>query len=145
MTSTPGRRTVALSVNSGTTTVPTMQPAAAYQELTEALLAADEPALQRLVADDCRIIGPKGFHLSKQEWIQAHVSDVYEMKTLENQVGNVATYGEVAVLVVRQESLCIFHGERIDGTFQTLSVWHRAGEPVPWQLVALQYTAISSA
>jgi len=119
--------------------------AAAHEELIAALLATDEVQLRRLVADRCHIIGPKGFHLSAEEWIQAHVSEVYELRSIDQQQTTVEEFGPAAVVLARQESVCVFHGERIDGLFQTLGVWHRAEDPATWRLVALQYTAVSEA
>jgi Domain of unknown function (DUF4440) len=120
-------------------------PAAAQRELMAALLAADEPALRRLVAEDCQIIGPKGFQLSKSEWISAHVDDVYELRSIDNRETRIDFYGDTAVIVGLQDSACIFRGKQIDGLFRTLSVWHHHLEVADWQLVALQYTAVSEA
>ena len=120
-------------------------PTAAQQELMAALLAADEPALRRLVAEGCQIIGPKGFQLSKSEWIGAHVDAVYELRSLDNRETRIDLYGDTAVIVALQDSACVFRGEHIDGLFRTLSVWHHQLEVADWQLVALQYTAVSEA
>lgn len=123
------------------------QPAAAsaHEDLMAALLATDEARLRLLVADSCHIIGPKGFHLSKDEWIHAHVADVYELRSINQRETEVADFGSTAVIHARQDSVCVFHGERIDGLFQTLSVWHLAEDSPGWQLVALQYTAVGAA
>jgi hypothetical protein len=103
------------------------------------------PSLRQLVADTCHIIGPKGYHLTKDEWIQAHVADLYELRSIDQRETSVEDFGATAVILARQESVCVFHGERIDGLFQTLGVWHQTGDPASWQLMALQYTAVSAA
>ncbi len=59
-------------------------PTSVHNELSRALLAADEVTLRRLVADDCQVIGPKGFHISKEEWIRPHVDNVYELQSLDD-------------------------------------------------------------
>lgn len=115
-------------------------PTSVHNELSRALLAADEVTLRRLVADDCQVIGPKGFHISKEEWIRPHVDNVYELQSLEILESTHAVHDQSAVIVDLQQSACVFRGERIDGLFRVLSVWRR--EPDGWQLAALQYTAV---
>lgn len=113
----------------------------AHGALARALLAKDEPALQALVSDRCRIIGPKGFHIAKQEWIQPHVDDVYELVSLDVRDSVIESFDSTTVVVDLQESVCIYRGERIEGLFRVISVWHR--EDTAWEVVALQYTAVS--
>jgi hypothetical protein len=116
-------------------------PALPHRDLFDALLGRDGEALDRIVADDCQIIGPKGFLISKQDWIGTHMGDVYELLALEIVDSAVHGWGDSAVTVDLQQSACIFHGERIEGLFRVLSVWH-AGDG-GWQLVGLQYTTAS--
>jgi hypothetical protein len=118
-------------------------PASAHAELSRALLAAEELTLRRLVADDCQIVGPKGFHISKEEWIGPHVDNVYELQSLEILESTQAVHDQSAVIVDLQQSACVFRGEQIDGLFRVLSGWRR--EPDGWQLAALQYTGVSDA
>lgn len=112
----------------------------AHHAVAQALREKDESTLERLVSDRCRIIGPKGFSISKQEWIRPHVDDVYELVTLEVIESSTEEFGSTAVVVDLHQSVCIFKGERIEGLFRVTSVWHH---DEAWQLVALQYTAVS--
>jgi len=115
--------------------------AEAHHRLAEALLASDEPTLRRLVADDCQIIGPKGFQLSKDGWIGPHTADLYDLESLEVLESIRSEHGDTAIVVELQQSACVFHGERIEGLFRVLSVWRNETES--WQLAALQYTAVA--
>lgn len=112
------------------------------QALNEALVDGDAPALQRLVATDCRIIGPKGFVVATDEWIEVHSSGVYELVFLRTVESEVISYGDAAVRSDVQESKCIFHGEEISGLYRVLSVWVR--QDTSWQLAAIQYTAMAA-
>ncbi len=109
----------------------------AHAALRTALLGKDEPALQRLVADRCSIIGPKGFHIAKQDWIRPHVDDVYELVALDVVETDTETYGDTSIVVEVQQSHCVYNGEHIKGLFRVTSVWHRD------EVVSLQYTAIA--
>ena len=109
-----------------------------------ALFAGDRESLDQLVAQGRQIIGPKGFQIAKDDWIHAHVDDVYELESLSILQTDGREWADSAVITDREQSACIFHGERIEGLFRVLSVWHR-DESKHWRLEALQYTAASEA
>jgi hypothetical protein len=112
----------------------------AYRELLIAL-GGDTATLEQRVADRCTVIGPKGFLISKPEWIDAHSGHVYEQVALDSLERDVQVYGDTAVCVDLQHSECLFKGQLITGLFRVLSVWtrHESG----WQLVAIQYTSVA--
>jgi hypothetical protein len=113
----------------------------AQQRLNQALVDGDFAALHELVVDDCRIVGPKGFIVAKDEWIDVHASGVYEQVLLETVVSEVLEHAETVIRSDIQRSECVYRDEHVDGLFRVLSVWVRtAGH---WQLAATQYTAIS--
>ncbi len=114
----------------------------AQEELIAALLRGDAHTLDPLVALDCRIIGPKGFVISKAEWIGTHQESVYTQVTLENIETDVRVYGDAAIRWDVQHSVCRYHGETIEGLFNVTGVWIRDDDR--WQLISLQYTARSS-
>ena len=115
--------------------------AQAHRQVLGALVEGDRSTLEHLVSDDCQIVGPKGFMIGKDEWIGTHSEGVYEQVLLEVEQSQVTTYDGLAVRCDLQRSECLFHGETIAGLFRVLNVWRRAG--ASWQLVAIQYTAVS--
>jgi Domain of unknown function (DUF4440) len=115
--------------------------AESHQQVLDALVAGDRESLGRLVADDCRIVGPKGFLIGTEEWIEAHHSGVYEQVMLQVEHTELTVRDDVAVRCDLQRSECLFRGETIMGLFRVLNVWARADEG--WQLVGIQYTAVA--
>jgi hypothetical protein len=113
---------------------------AAQQRLNHALVTADPVTLAELVAPGCRIIGPKGFIVAKNEWIDVHSSGVYEQLLLRTVESELFDYGNTAIRSDVQQSECIYRGEYITGLFRVLSVWVRTASH--WQLAATQYTAL---
>lgn len=111
----------------------------AYDDVVAGLRAGDLDLLRARVAEDCRIVGPKGFLIGRTEWIESHDGSVFEQISLETVESEVLDYGPTAVRLDLQESECLFKGERISGAFRVLSVW-RDKEP-GWQLTLIQYTA----
>ncbi|HZC26416.1 MAG TPA: nuclear transport factor 2 family protein [Actinopolymorphaceae bacterium] len=114
--------------------------AESQQALNTALMDGDAEELERLVATDCRIVGPKGFIVAKDEWINVHSSGVYELVFLRTVQSEVISYGDAAVRCDVQHSKCIYKGQDISGEYRVLSVWVRKDSS--WQLAAIQYTAM---
>ena len=110
------------------------------RRLNDALADGDAARLEELVAPDCRIIGPKGFLIAKDEWIGVHASHVYEMVFLRTLEADLIDYGDTAIRCDVQQSECVYQGETISGLFRVLSVWVRPTGH--WRLAAIQYTAL---
>jgi hypothetical protein len=117
-----------------------------------ALLRGDAPVLEAIVADECRIIGPKGFFIDRDEWIGTHQDSDYEQVRLESRDVELQAYGDTVIRWEVQDSRCLFKGETIDGLFRVTQVWVRQAaaqqrgaeqpEAGRWRLAALQYTAV---
>ena len=113
----------------------------AYEEVVAGLRAGDQDLLRRRVARECRVVGPKGFLIGRDEWIASHDGQVFEMLALETVESEVARYDDTATRLDLQRSECLFNGEQISGLYRVLSVWR--AEPAGWQLRLIQYTAVS--
>jgi ketosteroid isomerase-like protein len=107
-----------------------------------ALLGGDAAALEAMVASECRIIGPKGFFIDRDEWIGTHQDSDYQQVRLESRDVELRTYGDTAIRWEVQDSRCLYKGATIDGLFRVTQVWIRQAETERWRLAALQYTAV---
>jgi uncharacterized protein (TIGR02246 family) len=112
------------------------------EALIAALLHGDAQTLDTVIAPDCRIIGPRGFVTTRDEWIGAHQESTYTQVKLENAETDVRIYGDAAIRWEVQESVCRYHGETIEGRFNVTGVWVLSDGR--WQLTSLQYTALPS-
>lgn len=116
-----------------------------FQELKEnlnrALLASDGKTLHELVAPEARIVGPKGFLISREEWIGVHAESVYEQVKLETRETETADYDTAAIRVDVVDSERRYRGETILGQFRVMQVWVMDGGR--WQMAAIQYTALA--
>jgi hypothetical protein len=82
----------------------------------------DASALDALLAADFRAVGPRGFVLDKQQWL-----DRYRSGDLVNQSFNlddvdVRSYGAVAVAVASQTQQATYQGHPADGRFRVTLV-----------------------
>jgi hypothetical protein len=117
------------------------QLAESHQRVLDALVDGDGESLDRLLAENCQIVGPKGFLISKRDWIEAHQAEIYEQVMLDVEHTELSVHDDVAVRCDLQRSECLFRGETITALFRVLNVWARADEA--WQLVGIQYTAVA--
>jgi ketosteroid isomerase-like protein len=107
-----------------------------------ALLRGDAAVLESMVADDCRIIGPKSFFIDRAEWIGTHEAGNYEQVRLESREIELRVHGDTAIRWEVQDSSCRYNGEAIDGLFRVTEVWIR--QPDRWRLASLQYTSLTA-
>jgi Domain of unknown function (DUF4440) len=110
--------------------------------VNQALLASDWATLNDLVAPNARIIGPKGFMISRDEWIGAHQDTGYQQVRLDATDTEVHAYDQAGIRVDSVESECTYHGETITGRLRVTQAWMT--EHGQWQLAAVQYTALPS-
>lgn len=107
-------------------------------------LAGDVGFLRAALADDFVGVGPRGFALTKEQWLDRHESGALEYGSFA--LGQIETrlYGNAAVVVCRQDSEGIYEDE--DGRYDIherfrvtlVFVRQRAG----WHLAGLQLSPI---
>lgn len=101
----------------------------------------DTAALDRILADEFVGIGPRGFMLTKQEWLQRHQAGalVYDALSLDDV--QVRAYGgDTAVMVARETQAARYQGQPMPGEFRTTLVWVR--QDGSWRLAGTQLSPI---
>jgi len=110
------------------------------ERVNTALLESDWETLNDLVTPDARIIGPRGFIISRDEWIGVHQGSDYQQVKLEASDTEVHTYDSAGIRFDVVDSECSYKGETIAGHFRVTQVW--ATDRGRWQLAAVQYTSL---
>lgn len=64
--------------------------------------AGDVAALDRYLAEDFLAVGPLGFMLSRQDWLDRHASGALTYESFELSETVTRRYGDVTVVVARQ-------------------------------------------
>jgi hypothetical protein len=67
-------------------------------------------------------VGPLGFTLTKQEWIQRHRSDDLAYQTLAWQAPSVCRYGDAAIVIAAQTQTATCRGTQVAGRFRVTQV-----------------------
>ncbi len=112
---------------------------ALQNEFDRAELHADAEALQRLLVDDFLSIGPRGFVLDKQEWIDRHVHFTYhELGTSELDV---RLYDKTAIVRNVQRNRATYKDQQVELAVRVSQVWVHLRDG--WRLAAIQFSPLA--
>ncbi len=99
----------------------------------------DTSKLDELLTNDFIGIGPKGFVLTRQQWLQRFSGGLkYESITV-NDV-QATCYDKAAIAVARQSQKATFNDNRADAELRMMQTW--VEDSGTWKLAALQYSTI---
>jgi ketosteroid isomerase-like protein len=105
------------------------------QQWVAAELHGDTAFLDRTLTDDFVGIGPLGFVLSKQDWLQRYRNGL-AYQTLALEAPQVRDYGAAAVLVGVQAQHATYGGQVMQGRFRLTLIWVR--QAADWRLAGCQ-------
>jgi hypothetical protein len=114
--------------------------ATAQQRFDAAELGADTQTLQELLAEDFLSIGPKGFVLSKSEWIDRHVHFTYH--SLETSDVDIRTYGsDTAIVRNIQRNRATYRDTESEIAVRVSQTWVR--QSGSWRLAGIQFSPLA--
>jgi hypothetical protein len=114
--------------------------ARAQQRFDAAELAADTETLQELLAEDFLSIGPKGFVLTKSEWIDRHVHFTYH--ALDTDDVDIRTYNsDTAIVRNVQRNRATYQGNESEIAVRVSQTWVRQGGA--WRLAGIQFSPLA--
>lgn len=99
-------------------------------------LEGDVATLDEMATDDFRLVGPLGFVLDKQQWLDRYRSGAFETTSLAWRDVEVRDYGEAAVSIGVQEQEAAFQGAPSNGSFRITHVWVRGSDG--WSIASIQ-------
>ena len=91
-------------------------------EWTAAERSGDAAALDKLLADDFIGVGPLGFKLSKQDWLDRHAAGDLKYRTFELADIAVRRYGDAAVVIAQQSAAGAYRGHEVPGDLRVTLV-----------------------
>jgi uncharacterized protein (TIGR02246 family) len=109
-------------------------------DLREAWLRGDTATLQRLLADDWKIIHTNGREQTKAQFIEAIKSGRIKFKSMEFDEVEVRVYGDAAVVTARSTNRVEFRGQESSGQVRFTRVYVRRREE--WRVVTEQASHI---
>jgi uncharacterized protein (TIGR02246 family) len=107
-------------------------------------LDGDTASLKEILADDFVAVGPRGFSLTRQQWIARHEAENLKYGSFGLDEAEVRTYGDAAIVVCRQTAAGVYADENgrydIDERFRATLVFVR--QRGAWLLAGLQLSPI---
>ena len=94
----------------------------------DAELQGDADALDALLADDFVAVGPRGFVLNRQQWLDRYRSGDLRNEAFSWQDVAVRDYGEAAIAVGVQAQRTFYQGHDASGRFRLTLVAVRRGD-----------------
>jgi ketosteroid isomerase-like protein len=107
---------------------------AAETRLIEAMRTSDVRALDELIHDRLRFIGPDGAVYSKEDDLSRHRSGFQRMSRIEVERLDIEMHGEIAIAIVDTRLEGSIDGAPFAGRYRYLRVWQKL-EP-GWVIIA---------
>jgi ketosteroid isomerase-like protein len=96
----------------------------------------DSAALDELLAADFAAVGPRGFVLTRQQWLDRYRSGDLKNEALTLRDASVREYGDSAITIAVQEQRATFQGHDASGRFRLgIVAVRQAGR---WVIAGLQ-------
>jgi hypothetical protein len=111
------------------------------QERVAAELRGDVAFLDQLVTEDFGAIGPLGFTLTREQWLDRYRSGDFRYRSLVWDQVTVRVYGDAAVVTGRETQEADYKGQDSSGQFRTTQVYVKQGGM--WHLAAIQFSPIA--
>jgi ketosteroid isomerase-like protein len=115
------------------------------EDWAAAELRGDTVTLGRILADDFVAVGPRGFMLSKEQWLSRHDSGNLTYKAFEWDEVMVRVHGDAAVIIGRETASAVYEvGEvrhEIQDQFRATLVF--VEEQGRWLLLGLHLSPIA--
>jgi len=104
-------------------------------------LSADVAELDALSVTDFTLVGPLGFVLDKEQWLDRYRSGAFEAHSLTWTDIAVRDYGDAAVVIGRYTQEASYQGRRSDGTFRCTQIVVR--QDADWLLAGIHLSPIA--
>ena len=102
----------------------------------------DPAALEDLLTDDFAALGPRGFQLDKEQWLQRFRAGGYLNTRLDWQDLQISDYGETAIVRGVQTSEGSYEGQKVGGQFRGTQVYVK--QDGAWKLAAMQLSEMAA-
>lgn len=102
--------------------------------------AGDTAALGALAVPGFQLVGPLGFVLDRQQWMQRYRSGDLHTATLDWAIESVRVYGDAAVTIGTHTQTGDYRGRPIDGAFRSTHVAVRRDGR--WQLASIHLSPV---
>ena len=107
---------------------------------SRAEMGADTDTLEAISTSDFTLVGPLGFVLDKQQWLERYRSGELVTGSLSLEDPAIRVYGEAAVTIARHIQRASYKGRPVDGQFRTTHIAVRVDRR--WLLAGIHLSPI---
>jgi hypothetical protein len=113
------------------------------ERCAEAQRRSDLDALSELLTDDFRLVGPLGFVVPKQLWLEQFRTGALQIESLTWDEVDIRTYAytNFAIAIGKLTQTAAYAQARSDGQFRVTAI--AIGHDATWQLAGAHYSAIA--
>jgi len=111
------------------------------EDRAHAELRGDTVFLKRLLADDFVGIGPRGFTLTKEQWLERLASGDLRYESLTWSDVRARVYADTSVAIGRETSRAKYKGMDIQGQYRETQIYVR--QDGRWLLAGLQLSPMA--
>ncbi len=104
-------------------------------------LHSDTAFMQKHLMDDFVAVGPRGFLLTKPEWIQRYQSGDLKYDSFQWQEDSVRIYGNTAILIGQQTQKAKYQNQEVPGQFRVTLNFVKPDSD--WQLAGLHMSPMA--
>jgi ketosteroid isomerase-like protein len=104
-------------------------------------IEADVSTLDALAVEDFMLVGPAGFVLSKQQWLDRYREGDLRTRSLSFEDATIRVYGDAAVTIGRHIQEAEYRGHPVNGEFRATHVAVRNGSE--WRLAGQHLSPIA--
>lgn len=108
----------------------------------DAELNGDVATLDALATPDFTLVGPLGFVVGKDQWLERHRAGLLHVETLTWSEVEVRQYGDTAVAVGVQDQKAEYQGRPAGGRFRTTQIAVRVDGQ--WRLAGMHVSPITA-
>ena len=104
---------------------------------------SDLDALSQLLTDDFKLVGPLGFVVPKNQWLEQFHSGALQIESLEWDELDIRThaFSNFAIAIGKLTQAATYAQNRSDGQFRVSAI--AIGDGTTWQLAGLHYSPIA--
>lgn len=110
------------------------------EDWAKAELAGDPGFLAGILDTDYLAVGPRGFMLTKEDWVQRYASGDLRNEAFTFQTNKIRLFGDTAIVTGQQNQNTYYRGQGMPGEFRATLVLVRRADG--WKLVSLQLSPI---
>jgi hypothetical protein len=113
------------------------------KEWSDSEVRGDRGTLDTMLTDQFVGVGPRGFVLTKADWLDRHASGDLKYRSIDVEDIEVHPYGDAVLVTSVQSQDGSYQSHDIKGSFRTSQLMVR--DDGHWRLASIQYSPIAGA